>query len=253
MNPMTPRLQESTAGSRPQIIYVTMAGEGLCFQSEPVMKNQIRLLCLLLMFGISIHAAETTPPASFSTLAANANLVAVTQVKDTDYIYTRSFPSEGSAFLKVLIAYKPLKIADEIIEVYEKGLHPRECYFESPTVYEEGRRYLVFLRRNPDDPESYRGLEQGCALEILVTEDNSYALKYPLDGILLKDKLGHLAVKYDFRDNNALVPEESLSPVVRDTLLASGLIIPYQEGFKYTHGIDLTVARGLITAEALQP
>jgi hypothetical protein len=235
------------------MIYVTMTGRDHCFESEPMMKNRIRLLCLLLTICTNSHAVDKSPPANLSTLAARSDLVAVMQVKDTDYVYTRAFPSEGSAFLKILIAYKPAKSSEEIIEVYEKGLHPHECYFENPTVFEEGRRYLVFLRRNPDDPESYRGLAQGCALEILVTANNRYALKYPLDGIALTDKLDHLAVKYEYRDDNALIAEDSLSPTERDSLLARGLIIPYQEGYKYTHGVDLTAARNLIDPEALKP
>lgn len=190
---------------------------------------------------------------SLSELAAKADLVAVAQVRDTDYFYTRAFPSEGSAFLRVLIAYKTSKPDEEIIEVYEQGLHPNECYFENPTVLEEGRRYLVFFRLDPADPKIYRGLAEGCALEILVGKNNRYALRYPLEGFQLTDKLDELAVEKDFRDNYALVSEESLSPEKRDDLLASGLIIPYQGKFKYTHGIDLTSARNLIAVEALKP
>jgi len=218
---------------------------------------------LLLAIGTLAHAAGETPPAvdtaqipipvSLTGLAAKADLVAVAQVKDTDYVYTRSFPSEGSAFLQVLISYKAGKAGEEVVEVYEKGLHPHECYFENPSVFEEGRRYLVFFRRDPDSPEKYRGLAEGCALEILVTADNQYALKYPLAGIDLADNLDSLITPYDFRDNYALVSEESLSPALRDDLLARGLIIPYQGQFKYTHGVDLTAARKLINAEALKP
>ena len=227
------------------------------------MKRHILLLGSLLIFGVSVNASEQTSPlnaggqaknpVSLSELATKADLVAVAQVKDTDYVYTRSFPSEGSAYLKILIAYKLNKPGEEIIEVYEKGLHPNECYFENPTVFEEGRRYLVFFRLDPQDPETYRGLSQGCALEILVTGDNRYALKYPIKGILLTDKLDDLAVKYNFRDNYALVSEASLSPAERDDLLARGLIIPYQGQFKYTHGVDLTTTRNLIDAKALKP
>ena len=227
------------------------------------MRNNILVLASLLIFSILVYASEKTSdgvdndqeaaPVSLSALAAKADLVAVAQVKDTDYVYTRSFPSEGSAYLKILIAYKLNKPADEIIEVYEKGLRSNECYFENPTVFEEGRRYLVFFHTDPDDPENYRGFAEGCALEILVTGDNGYALKYPVKGIDLTDNLDELAVKYDFRDNYALVSEESLSPAERDDLLARGLIIPYQGQFKYTHGIDLTAARNLISTEALEP
>ncbi|MFC1775890.1 hypothetical protein ACFL3I_00945 [Pseudomonadota bacterium] len=217
----------------------------------------------LLVFCTLILALEITSGAekkaqedqsvSLSELATKADLVAIAQVKDTDYVFTRSFPSEGSAYLKILIAYKANRPGEEIIEVYEKGLHPNECYFENPTVFEEGRRYLVFFRNDPEDPEIYRGFPEGCALEILVSKDNRYALKYPIKGLNLADKLDELATDYDFRDNYALVSEESLSPAERDDLLSRGLIVPYQDKFKYTHGIDLTTARKLITTEALKP
>ena len=221
------------------------------------------LMGSLLTFGTLIHASEkpssgvntehNTSPTSLSSLAAKADMVAVAQVKDTDYFYTRSFPSDGSAFLHVLITYKSDKTGQDIIEVYEQGLHPNECYFENPTVLEEGRRYLVFFRHDPDDLDKYRGLAEGCALEILVTADNRYALKYPVEGIDLAGQLDKLATRYDFRDNYALVSEESLSPAVRDDLLARGLITPHHGKFKYTHGVDLTAARKLISTEALKP
>lgn len=226
------------------------------------MRHEILVLGFLLVFSHSIGAIEQSSPAgdaehknlplSLSALTAKADLVAVAQVRDTDYVYTRSFPSEGSAFLNVLITYKTNNPNKEIIEVYEKGLHPNECYFENPTVLEEGRRYLVFLRVDPENPENYRGLEQGCALEILVTRDNRYALKYPLKGINLSDELDELATSLEFHDGYALVAEEDLAPSERDDLLARGLIIPYKGKFKYTHGVDLTTARSLIPAEALK-
>jgi hypothetical protein len=227
------------------------------------MKNNFRFLGSLLIFSTLVCATEITPPdsdieqtntaVSLSELAAKADLVAVAQVKDTDYTYTRSFPSEGSAFLKILIGYKLPKSGEEIIEVYEKGLHPGECYFENPTVLEEGRRYLVFFRIDPLATETYRGFPEGCALEIFVTADNRYALKYPLEGINLTDKLDELVVEIDFHDNYALVEPDSLSPSRRDDLLAKGLVIPYQEKFKYTHGVELSAARKLISKAALQP
>ena len=218
--------------------------------------NAMIAVILLIQAAPSFAAENTgkkTEPVSLSALAAKADLVAIAQVKDTDYVFTRAFPSEGSAYLRTLITYKAGKPGEDIIEVYEKGLHPFECYFENPTVFEEGRRYLVFLRRNPQDPESYRGFEEGCALEIFVTKDNRYALKYPADGINLSDDLAPLVSRFEFRDNYAVVAEEDLSPAERDTLLAKDLIVAYQGNYKYTHGVDLTTARSLISADALKP
>ena len=210
------------------------------------------LICVCTLIFTPELQAETNP-VSLSSLAARSDLVALAQVRDTEYTYTRSFPSEGSAFLQLLITYKPGRTAEDIVRVYEKGLHPHECYFESPAVFGEGRRYLVFFRRDHDEPEVYRGLEEGCALEILVTADNRYALKYPVEGIEFTDDLEKLATSYEFRDNNAVVSDESLSPTVRNYLLERGLIIPYQGNYKYTHGVDLTAARKLISTESLKP
>jgi len=226
------------------------------------MKRQYRLASVPIAVILLVQAApacaadnngEENRPVSLSELAAKADLVAIAQVKDTDYVFTRAFPSEGSAFLRTLITYKAGRPKEDIFEVYEKGLHPFECYFENPTVFEEGRRYLVFLRHNPEDPESYRGFKEGCALEIFVTKDNRYALKHPVNGINFSDNLSPLVSRFEFRDNYAVVAEEDLSPDERDTLLAQDLIVPYQGGYKYTHGVDLTTARRLISADALKP
>jgi hypothetical protein len=241
----------------------TTAGMQEQLPRSPLMKQFGLLLGSFIAFSTLVFAADrTTEPeskeqqkqaVSLTELAMKADLVAIAQVKDTDYVFTRSFPSEGSAYLRILIAYKVNRPGEEIIEVYEKGLHRNECYFENPTVFEEGRRYLVFFRNDPEDPEIYRGLPEGCALEVFVSKDSRYALKYPVTGFKLADHLDELATEYDFRDNYALVSEESLSPAERDDLLSRGLIIPYQDNFKYTHGVDLTTARKLITTEALKP
>ena len=227
------------------------------------MINRNCILGSALLFSSLLNAAEITPtdddekaeaaPISLSELAMKADIVAVAQVKDTDYVYAHSFPNEGSAFLKILIAYKLNNPVEEIVEVYEKGLHVNECYFENPTVFEEGRRFLVFFRLDPEDPETYRGLEEGCALELFVTQDNRYALKYPIKGIKLTDKLDELASEFDYHDNYAVVSDEQISPEIRNELLTRKLLIPYQDNYKYTHGIDLTAARSFISAEALKP
>lgn len=232
------------------------------FNAQPEMKILKSIAVALLVLPGILFATETSraiaepgpnaSPISINELASKADLVAVAQVKDTDYLYTRAFPSEGSAYLKILIAYKHNQPDEDIIEVYDKGLHPNECYFENPTVLEEGRRFLVFFRHDPDDPRNYLGLAEGCALEIFVTGDNRYALKFPITGIDLADELEALVNEYNFRDSYALITDEDLTPSVRDELLEDGSIIPYQDQFKYTRGVDLSAIRKLISAEALK-
>ena len=204
--------------------------------------------CLLAQAAGANNGSDPAP-VDLSSLAASADLVAVVQVKDTDYVYVRDFPSEGSAFLKILIPYKPHDTREDIVAVYEKGLHAHECYFENPTVFEEGRRYLGFFRRNPEDPESYVGLAEGCALEILVTVENAYALRLPLDGFDLGNALEQYAEALEFRDSYAVLEEDAISPERRTDLLRRGLVVRYSDGYKYTRGIDLTTARKLLSTE----
>lgn len=216
------------------------------------------LICLLLSTFLFTNAARTAelvepaeaaPAISLAELAAAADVVAVVQMRDGDYRYQRDFPISGSAYLKVLIPYKvdqPL----EWIDVYEFGLHENECYFPNPTVFEEGRRYLVFLRRDPEDAERYRGLPQGCALDVLVTSDNSYALRIPATGIDLSDSLLELATEQHYADPYARETDGILASQTRDAWLENGWL-RRETGEKgdelvYTMGVDLLEVRALM-------
>lgn len=197
---------------------------------------------------------EVTPAISLAELAAAADVVALVQMRDGDYRYQRNFPVSGSAYLKVLIPYKvdqPL----EMIEVYEKGLHAHECYFPNPTVFEEGRRYLVFLKRDPNDDERYVGLPQGCALDVLVTRDNSYALRFPATGIELSDSLLSFAVEQNYADPYARETDESLDSVQRDDGLDKGWLRRESgengDEFVYTLGLNLNDVRALMGPEGI--
>ena len=236
----------------------------------------IRLACFVSVLAVvsaSLFSKEekTVPAISLEDLAAKADVIVLAQVKDTDYFYRHEYPVNGSAYLKVLIPYKTDKAMD-IMEVYESGLHENECYFPNPTVFEEGRRYLLFLKLDPEKPERYRGLEEGCALDVLVDSDNHYALRYPVTGIDLTDSLAGLATGMKFSDSYALLDEDSLNSTERNILLDAGLIVPFEETKKsapgvfgapqtepagrqwiYTSGIDLVTLRKLLGPEALSP
>jgi len=171
--------------------------------------------------------------------------VVVAQVRDTDYRYRREYPVSGSAYLKVLVPYKTEEPLD-LIEVYEEGLHDHECYFPNPTVFEEGRRYLLFLKTDPEKPERFRGIAAGCALDILVARDNSYALRLPVTAIDLSDPLAEYGQAYEFADSYAVVNDETLNSVWRDELLEDGWIEPTGDGYVYTSGVPLTSVRHLM-------
>ena len=111
---------------------------------------------------------------------------------------------------------------------------------------------LLFLRRDPEDGERYRGLDQGCALEVLVRDDNRYAVRYPVDGLRHSDDLSRLAEKMTFADGYAVVSDDELAPERRNTLRDAGLIVPHgKDAWRYTTGIDLAALRRHIGAGAL--
>lgn len=216
---------------------------------------KIRHLLIMAMAVVTPVLAQEEPPLPapvlLSDLAARADLVALVRVLDTDYQYTREFPSGGTAFLQVLIPYKVKRPLEDILQVYEEGLHAGECYFENPSVLEEGRRYLVFLKFSKDVADQYNGLPEGCKLKVLVTRDNVYALRYPATGILLADDLRPHARPMDFADSYALVPDEDISPGEREQLLADGFLEKHEQSFRYTHGVELSKVRELLGPEAL--
>jgi hypothetical protein len=194
---------------------------------------------------------DAAPPRSLQQLTEAADLVLVAQVLDTDYVYARNFPTRGSAYLRPLIRYKVTQAIEDIIEVFEQGLHAGECYFENPSVVEEGRRFLLFLIQDPDAPGRYRGLSQGCAIEILVSNDNSYALRMPASGMAVSDNLKKLATPIEFADSYALVNEEDLSAATRDELLKTGFLEAQDQQYRYTQGVSLSEIRRLMGPQAI--
>jgi hypothetical protein len=208
----------------------------------------IRTLFLSLMLCLATRVvAQEEPGPSINDLATKADLVAVAQVLDTDYQYTRDFPSGGMAFLRVLVPYKVTRPYTDLVEVYEEGLHEHECYFPDPPAGVEGRRYLVFLAHNPAREDQYLGQATGCALEMLVTADNDYALLYPPRGMAISDDLEGLAVPMKFSDRHAVPDNEQLEVEERNRLLEGGWLVKLDDGrFAYTHGISLSVIRGIL-------
>jgi len=195
----------------------------------------------------SDEALQELPPPSLAEIADTADFIGLVQVLDTDYQYQREFPVGGTAFLRVLIPYKVTRPVPDIIGVYEEGLHPNECYFADTPPTEEGRRFVLLARENPEVAGQFLGLEQGCALTVLVTSDNGYALRFPLDGLEVSDQLDDLATAIDFSDPHAVIDYENLDVDQRKTLLNDGYLEERDDRtYKVTHGVSLSDFRGLI-------
>jgi hypothetical protein len=209
----------------------------------------IARLALVLTLLTTPALLKASDRLSLAALARKADFVALAQVRDTDYLQRREIPVSGSAYLRVLIPYKTemrsLELprpdsgpgvrsgaGEAMVEVYEQGLRESECYFPNPSMFEEGRRYLLFLRRDPDDAERYRGLPEGCAIDVLIDSENGYVVRMPVTGIHLNDaqtaQLGQLARPMQFSDPYAVVADDDLPPALRDAMQAAAQILPYR-------------------------
>ena len=218
----------------------------------------IRLFLLMsLIFAAPFLTAQETEedsspaPVELQTLVSESDLVALIRVLDTDYEYTRGFPSGGTAFLQVMIPYKVMRPLEDIIEVYDEGLRAGECYFDNPSVLEEGRRYLVFLKFSRDVKEQYNGLSTGCKLEVLVAQDGRYAVRYPLNGLLLADDVTTHVKDMQFQDSYAVLEDDEINPDVRNDLLSKGFLTEIDGRFVYTRGIDISAFRKLMGPDVL--
>ena len=233
------------------------------------MKSLKRILpavgTILLTFAGILHAQQTPmemagqldetatlPPPSLADVAGAADFIGLVQVMDTDYEYQREFPTGGTAYLRVLIPYKVNRPVPDIIDLYEEGLHEYECYFPDTSPGEEGQRFLLFARDNPEVEGQFVGMEQGCAMTVLVNRDNEYVLQYPLAGLEVSNQLGDLAVPVDYADAHAVIEYEDLEVEERNALLAAGFLEELEDRtYKPTHGISLSDFRQLIGEENL--
>lgn len=113
--------------------------------------------------------------------AESSDIVVLAQLDRTDYEYNRDFPVDGEAWFRPLITYKSRAPLSGVIIVREKGLSENECYFPRVSPWDEKPRYLLFLVTD-EDKGTIKGNPDGCALEILVDADGSYAARWPQPG-----------------------------------------------------------------------
>lgn len=122
----------------------------------------------------------------FSEWAESADVIALVQVMEVDYRKVRNFPVEGSAELRILVPYKLPESLDEAekLDVRASGLDDQNCYY--PERENEGHRFLVFLKI--DESGEAWGMQPSCMLPVFVSDNNAYALLYPVADYLLADE-----------------------------------------------------------------
>ncbi|MDT8449963.1 MAG: hypothetical protein RQ847_07280 [Wenzhouxiangellaceae bacterium] len=182
--------------------------------------------------------------------AETSDLVVIARLERVKYRYRNEFPIEGEAWFRPLITYKSPPRSGGLIIVGEKGLHENECYFPRTNPWDEKPRYLLFLNRDPDT-DSVRGHPEGCAIEILVTDRNRYAARWPQPAFGGEHgrgdpALAELAREMDFQgpmsriDAGDMLAHQRRDRAERDFMRLDGTdLIP-------TRGIELTELRRLM-------
>lgn len=148
---------------------------------------------------------------SFEQAAQWADVVALVQVFNTDYKTTRKLNAEGQAFLDVRVPYKGVK-KGQLLIVNAKGFDDNACYY--PDRKGEGQRYLVFLKESKNKDE-YQGFKPFCQLQVLLTEQGKYALKYPLDASQIQIDQ-NLIEEINYQDPHAIIDATDWTGVKRE-------------------------------------
>ncbi len=182
--------------------------------------------------------------------AASSDIVVLAQIERVDYEYERDFPVAGEAWFRPLITYKSSTAASGLLIVQEQGLHQNECYFAQPMPWDERARYLLFLSHDPET-DSVRGHPDGCAIEILVRSDNSYAARWPQPGFGGEDGRGDAELQQRVQqmvfqgprsriDASEMLDHQRRARAERDFMRIEGTdLVP-------TRGIDLSALRRLM-------
>jgi len=176
-----------------------------------------------------------------SRLASDSDLVALVQLERLDYERRRGFPVGGHAWAEVLIRYKAPQAID-LVRIEEEGLGPDRCYFPDLPLWQELPRYLVFLQRADD--RNFSGHRGGCMIEVLVTADHRYAVRWPQDGLVLEEDELELVEALDFIGPGATVDVTDTTSIGRASLIEDYAMEDVgNRQFRYTRGIPLEVFR----------
>lgn len=193
---------------------------------------------LLLLCGLTVEAAS--PPA---IRAGESDVVVLAQLERVDYEYRRGFPVDGRAWFRVLLPYKVPRPMERLV-VYEEGLKEVECYFPDLPRAEEKPRYLLFLVH--DEERKLRGHPQGCALEVLVTGDNRYAVRWPQERLDLDEDARQFVRDLEFQGPLSRVDASDLTRTARAERAEREHMRIEDTTLVYTRGILLEDFRRLL-------
>ena len=180
-----------------------------------------------------------------------ADLVAVAQVDDIEYEQVRKLNSKGYAFLNILVPYKGT-IRGESIAVIATGFDDNICYY--PDRENEGERFLVFLKKAPDEMKNvYYGFKPFCQMQILLSDLGQYILRTPLDNNSVKIP-EELIEAHQFNDPHAMFDTTLWTGTTRQKYADQYQckIVETEDAFsryyhlRYTQGVSIYKVRPLL-------
>jgi len=185
--------------------------------------------------------AASDRPLHPSRLASESDLVALIQLERLNYERRRGFPVGGHAWVDVLIRYKTDQPIDRL-RIEETGLGPDRCYFPDVPLWQELPRYLVFLHRaGRGDFAGHRG---GCMLDVLVTAEHRYAVRWPQNGLTLNDDELELVEALEFIGPGATIEGAELTSLRKEALMRDyAMEEAGGTALRYTRGIPLEIFR----------
>jgi len=188
---------------------------------------------------------------SFEQASQWADLVAIAQVDDIEYEKVRELNSKGYAYLNIRVAYKGAT-RGESIAVIAKGFEDNTCYY--PDRENEGERFLVFLKKSPDEKSNvYYGFKPYCQMQILLSDTGQYILRTPLDGNIFPIN-NELIEQHSFNDPHAQFDTTLWTSTKRDEyaknyqckIIESEDTLNRYFHLRYTQGVPLYKIRPLL-------
>lgn len=209
-------------------------------------KILIALLLSLFATAWAEPARELRTPAE---LAAESDYVVLARLEMYEYETRRDIPVEGKSWFDVLVPYKVPRPTHRI-RVVEEGFGDEKCYFDHVPLWEEMPRFLLFLIRG--DKGDIRGHPDGCAVPVLVTTDNQYVVRWPLDTIALHEDAEDLVQEFNFHGAGAFIDLREETSIRREQIVENQYLVKTEDGrYRYTRGIPLSDFRQLLGEENL--
>lgn len=219
------------------------------------MRNLKSFLPIALFLALPVIAQddEQTPERlSPADLAAASEVIVLAQLIYVDYERPRDSPVEGIARFDVLLPYKVPHPVNRLT-VFEEGVKDIECYFPEEPAAGEQRRYLLFLVPDPDKDERYRGNPHGCALEVLTTRENHYAVRWPQDTVVLDDEAEALVRELDFYGPGSRIDATTMTSTSIERRAENDAMKQVEGHLVYTRGILLGEFRRLMGEAGVTP